>query len=273
VSRSIDKRVTIEAPADVIWRALTDAEQLRRWFPVDARVTPGPGGSIWLSWGGGTEGEAPITAWEPERRLQWTESRGPVRIAVDFHIEGAGGRTVVRLVHSGFGDGPDWDDEFHMTDGGWSYFLQHLRWYVERHWGRPRDLVALREAVALNPCDAFAALAGPAGLSKEDSLRPLDAGTPYETTTATGDRLSGTIVAHKRETGQLGLTIAELGGAILFIEIEPHPVGARAGFWLSTYGLDAGRLAEARRLVETLYRQALHLPSPADRPRGAGTTA
>jgi uncharacterized protein YndB with AHSA1/START domain len=257
MSRAIEKEVVIQATPDEVWRALTEADELIRWFPVDARVTPGASGSIWLSWGGGTEGEAPITAWEPGRRLQWTETRGAVRLAVDFHLEAKGGATVVRLVNSGFGAGPDWDDEFHMTEGGWSYFLQHLRWYLEQHRGVCRDLVAFRDALAIPRSEAFARLTGPSGLASDDSLRALSPGDAYRVTTGAGDRLTGTVVASSPPTWQMGLTIAELNGAILLIEIEPHPGGSRAGFWLSTYGLDPARLDEIRGRFGSLYRAAL----------------
>jgi uncharacterized protein YndB with AHSA1/START domain len=234
VSRKIVKEVFVQAPPDVVWRALTDAEELTRWFPVDARVQPGKGGSIWISFGGGVEGTAPITEWEPNRRFEWTETRGAVKLAVDFQLEAKSGGTVVRLVNSGFGAGPDWDDEFHMTDGGWSYFMQHLRWYLERHRGTPRDLISFRERVPLTRAEAFRRL-----------------------TTALGDRLSGTIIAGSPDTGQMGCTIRELNDAILFLEMEPAPDGVRAGFWLSTYGLSADAVSQARKEYEALYRSAL----------------
>jgi uncharacterized protein YndB with AHSA1/START domain len=60
---------------DVVWHALVDANELRRWFALEARVTPGPGGSIWLSWDDQFEGECPIRIWEPPHHLQtaWPE--------------------------------------------------------------------------------------------------------------------------------------------------------------------------------------------------------
>lgn len=256
MSRSIDKTVTVSAPPEAVWRALTDAEELKRWFPVDARVTPGAGGSIWISWGDGMEGEAPITAWEPGRRFQWTQDRGAVKMAVDFHIEGKGGTTVVRLVQSGFGDGPEWDDEFHMTSGGWSYFLQHLRWYLERHAGVPRDVLGLRDAVPLSRSEAFDRLIGPSGLSRERSLLSTPVGQRFETTTAAGDRISGTVLTASASTGQFGFTIRELNDAVLFLEMEPHEGGTRPGFWLSTYGLDVKQLADVRTRFAALYRGA-----------------
>jgi hypothetical protein len=34
-------------------------------------------------------------------------------MAVDDHIEARGGATILRLVHSGFGKGADWDGEYY----------------------------------------------------------------------------------------------------------------------------------------------------------------
>ena len=257
MSRAIRKEVAIDAPPEAVWRALTEAEELKRWFPLDARVEPGPGGSIWISWGSDAEGKAPITAWEPTRHFQWTEERGPVKLAIDFHIDTQGGKTVVRLVQSGFGAGPDWDDEFHMVDGGWAYFVQHLRWYLERHRGLSRDVISFRERVPLSRTDAFSRLTGPQGFSKRGALSAADAGQVFSDLTAAGDAISGTVVARSNGTGQMGFTIAEANDAILFLEMEPDPNGCRAGFWLSTYGLEPTKIDALREGYGKLYRDAL----------------
>jgi uncharacterized protein YndB with AHSA1/START domain len=47
--RVISKQIEIAAPPEAVWNALTDPEELKRWFPLDARVKPGPGGEIFLS--------------------------------------------------------------------------------------------------------------------------------------------------------------------------------------------------------------------------------
>ncbi len=233
MSRSVVHDVFIQAPPDVVWQALTDAKELTQWFPVEARVRPGVGGSIWFSWGEGAAGESQITAWEPGRHFQWTEDRGPVKIAVDFHLDARDGGTVVRLVQSGFGDGAEWDDEFHMVEGGWSYFMTHLRWYLERHRGTRRDLIGFRERTALTRDEAFNRL-----------LRLVDG-------------LEVTRVVDSPKTGQAGFTIPSLGDAILFIEIEPGADAVRGGFWLSTYGLASERLASLRAHFTQEYRRAL----------------
>jgi uncharacterized protein YndB with AHSA1/START domain len=258
MSRTIDRTVTIDAPAEAVWRAITDADELVRWFAVEARVEPGPKGSIWISWGPGAEGGAPVSAWEPHRRFGWLEDRGTAKVAVDFHIEAAGGSTRVRLVQSGFGDSREWDDEFQMTDTGWAYFLAHLKFYLERHRGVPRGLVSFREPVSITRRDAFRRIAGRSGFGLD--LARNKAGARYDTTTARGDRLSGSVVIANESTGQLAFTVDELNDAMVFLEIEPAESGVRPGLWISTYGLAAARLDDVRERFGRLYRDALKAP-------------
>ncbi len=235
MSREVVKEVFIKAPADVVWKALTEADRLTQWFSVDARVAPGMGGSIWVFWGEGAAGEAPITGWEPNRHFQWTETRGPVKVAIDFHLESRDGGTVVRLVQSGFGDGSEWDDEFHMVEGGWSYFMTHLQWYLERHRDVRRDLIGFRARVAMTREAAFARLV------------------------SITDGLETTPVVYKVATCQAAFLIPSLNDAILFIEIEPGAETVRGGFWLSTYGLGDSRFAAVRDQFTAAYDAALGL--------------
>jgi hypothetical protein len=88
-------------------------------------------------------------------------------------------------------------------------------------------------------------------------------GTPYRTVTALGDDLAGVVVAASPDTWQFGMTIDTIGPAILFVEVEPAPTGARAGFWLSTYGLSPERLGDTRERFGRLYRDALMLTEKA----------
>ena len=52
--RSFSMSIDIDATPEEVWRALTDAGELMRWFPLQARVTPGKGGSVF--WGGTSTG-------------------------------------------------------------------------------------------------------------------------------------------------------------------------------------------------------------------------
>ena len=86
----IEKTIELDADAEAVWNALVDGEELKRWFPLDARVRPGPNGAIWCSFGEGMEWESPIEVWEPQRRLRVSnEIPGdpPSKIAIDYTIE------------------------------------------------------------------------------------------------------------------------------------------------------------------------------------------
>ena len=62
----------------------------------------GAGGSVTMSWGEFWSGTSAIQVWEPNRRLRAVDtgrdSKGRVvEIAVDYYIEGQGGKTMLRL--------------------------------------------------------------------------------------------------------------------------------------------------------------------------------
>jgi uncharacterized protein YndB with AHSA1/START domain len=143
--KTVEAEITIAADAATVWRALTEGEELKRWFPLDARVTPGVGGAIWLSWGEGMDWEAPIELWEPNHHLR-TVDPAPSKAAIDYYIEAKGGETVLRIVQSGFG-ADAWEDEIETLNSGWRTFLATLRNYLEQHRGEPRTVAYFRHPV------------------------------------------------------------------------------------------------------------------------------
>ncbi len=156
--KRLKKEIEVAASAAAVWKALTDAEELSRWFPLSARVKPGPEGTIFLSWGPGCEGEARIDAWAPQKHLRWIEKAPGAAdadgIAIEWRLEPAaagGGKTLVRLVQSGF-TGGNWSDEyFSSTEYGWGFMLVNLRHYLERHAGTPRQVAWPRLKVSVPP--------------------------------------------------------------------------------------------------------------------------
>jgi len=102
--RAFEMALEIAATPDEVWRALTQAEELVRWFPMDARVTPGVGGTMLWNWGEGQDWESRIDIWEPGRRLRLVQDDArpydtqgrplpagisePARIAMEFTLAG-----------------------------------------------------------------------------------------------------------------------------------------------------------------------------------------
>lgn len=242
--RSIEVEVTVDAPPREVWEALTTGAGLRRWFPLDARVEPGEGGEVWLSWGPGMEASAPIHIWDPPRRFGWSETYGedeagrPVKVAVDFHVEGRGGMTVVRVTQSGFSASAEWDDMYDAIQDGWRYFLFNLGFWFREHRGIDRDMVWRRFATDLSRDAVWDRLTsgGMVRLDGDADGAAPAAGAPL---TISLDRpLPGTIVS-ARPGHHLVAELPELERSLLFVELE----GKHVGVWLGTYGLPATRVA------------------------------
>jgi uncharacterized protein YndB with AHSA1/START domain len=204
--RSIERELEINAPVEAVWKALTDAEELTRWFPLEARVTPGAGGSMWMSWRNEYQHETPIEIWEPNKRLRliYCEAtpadapegtfRIPFRVTLDYYLEGRGGKTVLRLVHSGFGRDAIWDAQYDGTCTGWDFMLGGLKHYLERHRGTPRRVVSVRSKIPqISREDAWKKLFSAEGLLREGDAGALRKGAALAIRTSEGDELKGSV--------------------------------------------------------------------------------
>lgn len=262
VKRKVEVEIEVDAPVEAVWKALTDAQELANWFPLAARVKPGKGGSIWLSWGPPVEGEGRIEQWDPPRRLGWVETAFKEKsLAVDFHLEARGGRTLLRLVHSGFERGADWDDMYDSVFCGWHFELRSLRHYLELHHGRKREVVWVRRRFACSIEEAWRRLLGGEGLAKEGSLEGLNPGDHYSIRAATGHGFEGEIATFFPPL-HFGATVENLGQSLFRAEIEKHGTTLPEAYvWLSAWHLSP---AELRDFHECWTRQ-LQLLFPEDR--------
>jgi uncharacterized protein YndB with AHSA1/START domain len=221
-TRSIEKTVTIRASREAVWKALTEAEGIMRWFAPEARVEPGLGGKIFLSWGPGMEGESTITAWEPQSHVQTGfGSQNGLQLYVDYFVAGAGGETTVRLVHSGFSADAQWDGEYESHDRGWSVFMRNLRHALERHPNASCIQSTFAEKTALSKRQAWDVLLGPRGLDQAGAFADSapHEGDPFRLTMADGNVLEGKveIFAPGRD---LALTLANFDDALLRLSFE-----------------------------------------------------
>ncbi|MGZ4109064.1 MAG: SRPBCC family protein [Actinomycetota bacterium] len=99
---------TIEVPVgpEVVWQALTDADELRRWFGADVRLEAVPGGAVRAVWPDGGRSIGSVEAADEPRRLVFRWRRiGGVGFAsevggasrVTFELETAAGGTTVSV--------------------------------------------------------------------------------------------------------------------------------------------------------------------------------
>lgn len=157
-TRSHETSIEIRATPAEIWKTITEAEEIARWFAPEASVTPGEGGKMTISWGGGMEITHNISTWEPNQHLR-TEAETPrapsaapeslALLAVDYYIQAKdGGTAVLRVVQSGYPNDAAWDGEFDGTKHGWQLFLLVLKHAIEVHKGKKSFHASLYEPFA-----------------------------------------------------------------------------------------------------------------------------
>lgn len=225
--RAAESAIEIDAPIERVWRALTEAAELQRWFPLHAQVEPGVGGSIRMSWGNEFAGALDVLAWEPPHllRTSWQFHPGDSAAQVtEYVLETRGERTHLRVVTSGFPADASWDEWVEGTVRGWRFELQSLRTYLEQHDGRDRAVIYLRRRISAPAAEAWARLFGPEGLPA----------TPL-----------GGVAFDIAPPMQYAARVDDPPGALLRISIEPTRVGGTerdVTFWLSDW-----RGAEERR--------------------------
>jgi uncharacterized protein YndB with AHSA1/START domain len=90
----VTREVVLEAPVEEVWSALTEAEQLERWFANEVELELEPGGEGVFRWADGEERHAVVEIVEPERRFEftWDDSR----VCIELETVPAGTRVLVR---------------------------------------------------------------------------------------------------------------------------------------------------------------------------------
>lgn len=275
-TRTVEAEIEIAAPAEAVWKALTDADELTRWFPLTAEVTPGEGGRLWLGWGDLAEWEHRIEIWEPgvhlrtrysqpsptERplALEDVEGRAPeergTELAVDYFLEAREGRTVLRVVHSGFGAETSWDSEYHGVRRGWRYELRSLRHYLERHPGVARQVAWAKKLIDISMEEAWERLMSPDALLSSGTLSGLEVGGRYQLRSTLGRVFKG-VVQTLDPPFEFSGTVENLGDSLFRVAAEMIGSEATVIIWLSTYGLSRVRVgeleAEFKMLLERLF--------------------
>jgi uncharacterized protein YndB with AHSA1/START domain len=144
----IEREVLIDAPVEVVWRTITEPDQISQWFADRVELEVKPGGQGFL--GFGEENGGPIVVQTVDRptrfSFRWNHPDGEEPVAgnsllVEFILLPHGSdRTQLRVVESGV-DLLAWPDserrryaEEHL--GGWATFLDRLAGLFAQ---RPRE--------------------------------------------------------------------------------------------------------------------------------------
>lgn len=251
-TRGQEHVIEIDASPEAVWRAITEAEEITRWYVPEAEVDLRQGGTYRVSWGEGMDGESEIAALEPERRLRLEHRPMPGSpemptgpIVEEYVIEGEGGRTVLRLVTSGIPATEDWDWFYEGTKRGWTIFLMGLKHYLERHPDTPRDQIQVMQGLADSFEDAWRTLVGPEGLGFEQPIDDAAPGDRYRARTGFGQEMEGEFLLADPPY-RLLVTVENLGDALLGVAFEQMGPANMLYVSLSTFGLDDDRVSSMR---------------------------
>ncbi len=220
-TRDIELSVELDASPEDVFRAVTDGTEIAKWLAPEARVTaPGGGkkGSIWISWGEGMSAEHEIEIFDAPKRLrhpagQNAETKAP--LYADWSIEAReGGKTTLRLVHSGFSASADWDGEFEAHARGWALMLQNLRHYFERHANEPTVHLPFMSKAESPRGSIWKTLLGKLGFSASPKV-----GDAFRFATPKGEVLTG-VVDLVTESRDMALVVREYDDALLRFTLE-----------------------------------------------------
>lgn len=257
-TRSYEQTLRVSATPQEVWDAIATAEGLERWFPLDAGVKPGVGGTLFTSWRNEHQWTCPITIWEPPLRLRnlWcaADTPEPQQMGVDWFISRDGNETVIRLVHFGIGFGGEWDQMYDGVSRGWEFELESLRRALDEHPGQGRQVVYTVVRLGDMPQDeAWRRVFAASGLLAPE-LASLKEGQSFASPLAGDFRLTGSV--RRAIPGKdFQATIDNLSGALMRVQIDPciQAEGKVLSIWLSVWDGDTALVDRlSQRVVERL---------------------
>ncbi len=146
ITDKIEKQVTIMAPLERVWQALTDYRQFGEWFRVNLEVPFVVGekayGQITYPGYEHVRMEVVVVAIEPMTRFVFTwhpyavepnvDYSAEAPTTVEFKLKQIEGGTQLSVTESGFDAIPEVrrSEAFRMNDGGWAEQMNHIEAYV-----------------------------------------------------------------------------------------------------------------------------------------------
>jgi uncharacterized protein YndB with AHSA1/START domain len=129
--------VDVNAPAPLVWTALTTSSSLSQWCAPGAEIDARPGGLFRASVDRVTEFEGHIDVYMPQRRMRLLYLPSPAlppesAIVDDFVLDATEKCTIVRLLGSGIPAGAEWDEMYLRLRTAWERAMSRLKVHVER---------------------------------------------------------------------------------------------------------------------------------------------
>jgi uncharacterized protein YndB with AHSA1/START domain len=148
VADRVEREILIQAPVEVVWRVVTEPEQISRWWSDTADIDLRPGGEGTLTWDARATSQAAtvrivVQRLEPPHlfSFRWlhpagAQAREGNSALVEFTLAAEGEGTRLRVVESGL-LALDWPEQERARyaeehGSGWDVHLASLRDHVAR---------------------------------------------------------------------------------------------------------------------------------------------
>lgn len=167
--RSVQVEAEVPGTPEEVWQAIATGPGISSWF-VPTRSDERAGGQVVCNFGPGMDVPATITSWDAPRRYVTEGTMGPPdspKVATEWIVEArAGGKCVVRVVHSLFASNDDWDNQLDGLEQGWPAYFRILRMYLARFKGMPCSAMQFVGFATESEASAWEKLGGELGLLK-----------------------------------------------------------------------------------------------------------
>jgi uncharacterized protein YndB with AHSA1/START domain len=135
---AIIEELTIEATPQRVWGAITEPDEIEKWWADEARVQPEVGslGEFRFRPPAGIL-QFEVTELDKDKKVHWISRQGPPHWAgtsVTWQLTPVHNGTKLVFTHDGFAQVDTVDDQ---TRGNWEYFLASLKSYLETGKGTP----------------------------------------------------------------------------------------------------------------------------------------
>ncbi len=129
---------TIAAAPERVFNALTQQDEIARWWANEARVKPEVGslGKFRFRPPAG-DLQFEVAELDQDKKVHWISRQGPpqwARTSVTWQLEPVQNGTKVVFTHDGFAQA---DEVYKQTQANWEYFLDSLKSYLETGKGTP----------------------------------------------------------------------------------------------------------------------------------------
>jgi uncharacterized protein YndB with AHSA1/START domain len=252
--RVIRDEIRIAASPETIYQAWSDPGTVTGWFVSRMEGRMGEGETVEWFWSAEDPGMSQrVLAAEPPHRLVTAMDLPEGVSYLEVTIEQDGGHSVLRLVQSGFGEGPDWDDECEAMLSGWMVALAILKFFVERYVHRRRREILVLADAPFGQEEILELQRTEEGLARwlaRSGAPGRGVGEPVRIVLENGTTLTGTVL---RNTAYETLwSWDEIEGVVEIKAFRGARWGSKVGIRISSWKDDFSELSELKGWVTTV---------------------